>query len=49
MDYARRVNPKIKILQVSATSGEGMDGWYQWIRATRLALIAGMPKLQRSA
>ncbi|MBT6095205.1 MAG: hydrogenase nickel incorporation protein HypB [Rhodospirillaceae bacterium] len=49
MDYARRVNPKIKILQVSATSGEGMDGWYQWIRATRLALIAGMPELQRSA
>ncbi len=49
MDYARRVNPKIKILQVSATSGEGLDGWYQWVRATRLALLAGMPELQRSA
>ena len=35
IEYARRVNPKIKILQVSATSGEGMESWYQWLRATR--------------
>ena len=33
--YARRVNPGIKVLQVSATSGEGMAAWYQWIGATR--------------
>jgi hydrogenase nickel incorporation protein HypB len=40
IDYARRVNPGIKIIQVSATTGEGMDDWYRWIRATRqLALI----------
>jgi len=35
IDYARRVNPSIKVLQVSATSGEGMDGWYRWLAATR--------------
>ncbi len=35
IDYARRVNPAIKVLQVSATNGEGMDGWYQWLAATR--------------
>ncbi len=35
IDYARRVNPSIKALQVSATSGEGMDSWYQWLAATR--------------
>jgi hydrogenase nickel incorporation protein HypB len=35
IEYARRVNPSIKVLQVSATSGEGMDGWYQWLAATR--------------
>ena len=35
IDYARRVNPGIKVLQVSATSGAGMDGWYRWIRATQ--------------
>ena len=34
IEYARRVNPGIKILRVSATSGEGMDSWYQWVRAT---------------
>jgi len=33
--YARRVNPSIKVLQVSALSGAGMDNWYRWIRATR--------------
>lgn len=37
---ARRVNPKIKVLPVSATSGEGMENWYQWIRASRqIALL----------
>lgn len=40
IDYARRVNPGIRVLQLSAKSGEGMESWYQWIRATRqLALI----------
>ncbi|WP_457665128.1 hydrogenase nickel incorporation protein HypB [Thiolapillus sp.] len=38
--YARRINPGIKVLQVSATTGEGMETWYQWVRATRqLAMI----------
>nr|WP_321442681.1 hydrogenase nickel incorporation protein HypB [uncultured Cohaesibacter sp.] len=37
---ARRINPKIKVLPVSATSGEGMQSWYQWIRASRqIALL----------
>lgn len=35
IEYARRVNRHIKVLRVSAISGEGMDHWYQWIRATR--------------
>jgi len=40
IEYARRVNPGIKVLLLSATSGEGMKAWYQWIRATQqLALI----------
>ena len=33
--YAREVNPKIEILQVSATTGEKMDDWYQWLRRSR--------------
>jgi hydrogenase nickel incorporation protein HypB len=32
IDYARRVNPKIEVLQVSATSGTGFDAWLDWIR-----------------
>jgi hydrogenase nickel incorporation protein HypB len=42
IDYARRVNPGIRVLQVSAVSGAGMAGWYQWLRATQqLASIGG--------
>ena len=29
---ARRVNPKLTIIRVSATSGEGLDQWLNWIR-----------------
>jgi hydrogenase nickel incorporation protein HypB len=35
MANARKVNPKIRIIQVSATTGEGMDTWYSWLSATR--------------
>lgn len=35
IQYAQRVNPKIKVLQLSATSGEGMDSWYQWLKTSR--------------
>jgi hydrogenase nickel incorporation protein HypB len=31
IDFARRVNPKIQVLQLSATSGQGMDAWLDWI------------------
>jgi hydrogenase nickel incorporation protein HypB len=31
--YARRVNPGIETLFVSARTGEGMDGWYDFLRA----------------
>ncbi len=31
--YARRVNPAIEVLQVSATSGQGMEAWLDWIAA----------------
>ena len=31
MDYARRVNPGIRILQLSSTTGEGMTAWLDWL------------------
>ncbi|SFV58806.1 [NiFe] hydrogenase nickel incorporation-associated protein HypB [hydrothermal vent metagenome] len=40
IDYARQVNPKIQILKISATSGEGMDKWYNWLRAQMSSIIA---------
>lgn len=43
IDYARRINPGIKVLQVSATTGEGMEQWYQWIRATRQVALIDHP------
>ncbi|MCG8427512.1 MAG: hydrogenase nickel incorporation protein HypB [Chromatiales bacterium] len=33
IEYARRVNPNIEVLQLSAKSGEGMDTWYRWIES----------------
>jgi hydrogenase nickel incorporation protein HypB len=38
-DYARRVNPEIELLRVSARTGEGLDHWYGWLRA-RMAAAA---------
>lgn len=29
--YARRVNPLIEVIRVSATTGEGMQAWFDWI------------------
>lgn len=36
--FARRVNPQIEILPVSASSGEGLRLWYSWIERRRAAL-----------
>ena len=43
IEYARRVNPSIQVLQVSATTGEGMETWYQWIKTTRQMRLIGHP------
>ncbi|RQH07062.1 hydrogenase nickel incorporation protein HypB [Paraburkholderia dinghuensis] len=44
LDYARRVNPSIEILCVSARTGEGFDKWLDWLRAGRaLAQAAAAP------
>ena len=31
IEFARRVNPGIEVIEVSATSGQGMDAWLAWI------------------
>ena len=40
LEYARRVNPRIEILQVSATSGEGMVPWLDWLGRGVAAAVA---------
>ena len=36
--HARRVNPDIRIIRTSATSGEGMNDWITWLDAQRTAI-----------
>lgn len=48
---ARRINPRIEILEVSAATGQGMDGWLGWIergaQAARSQRLADVAVLQR--
>jgi hydrogenase nickel incorporation protein HypB len=30
--FARQVNPKIRIIELSCHNGEGMEQWYDWLR-----------------
>lgn len=40
IEYARRVNPDIRVLQLSATRGDGLDQWLAWIEAGAQAAAA---------
>ena len=49
IEYARRVNPELKVIHTSSTTGEGFDEWLAWIeqgvvaqRARRADSIAAM-------
>ena len=33
IDYARRLKPGLEVMEVSATTGQGMERWYAWIAA----------------
>ncbi len=41
IEYARRINPDLQVLRVSARSGEGMEDWLTWIRAQRTLRLLG--------
>lgn len=41
IEYARRINPGIQVLQVSARNGEGLDDWCRWLRLQREARQIG--------
>jgi hydrogenase nickel incorporation protein HypB len=35
-EYALRINPDLQFIELSATTGEGMDAWYQWLSRERV-------------
>jgi hydrogenase nickel incorporation protein HypB len=35
IDSARRINPALEVLLLSAETGEGMQAWYQWLSSQR--------------
>ncbi len=41
--FARRLNPEIEIMPLSATSGDGMDSWYAWIARRQADLGTSRP------
>jgi hydrogenase nickel incorporation protein HypB len=45
VEYARRVNPDIEVLQLSAVSGAGMDRWLDWLQRSAKAVRRGMDRI----
>ncbi|GAA1326663.1 hydrogenase nickel incorporation protein HypB [Pseudonocardia xinjiangensis] len=37
---ARRANPAVEVLEISATRGDGLESWYDWLRRRAGALTA---------
>lgn len=37
-EYALQVNPKLEIIEVSCTSGEGLSQWYEWLKSKVLTI-----------
>lgn len=40
LGLARRVNPSLQVLQLSATTGEGLEAWLDWVRERRAGMLA---------
>jgi len=40
IEYARRINPDIEVVQLSALTGEGLQDWYAWIENRRAVVTA---------
>ena len=40
VEQARRLNPRIGVVRLSASTGEGMEHWLRWIRAAREMKLA---------
>lgn len=40
MEYARRINRNLEFIELSATTGEGMDQWYHWLKSKTSANVS---------
>jgi hydrogenase nickel incorporation protein HypB len=51
IEYARRIQPKLTVMKVSATTGEGMDAWLTWLKrgveAARAAWLNDVQALRK--
>ena len=45
IEYARRINPALQVIRISATSGAGMPEWLEWIREGCRKAVAAKPKV----
>ncbi len=43
IDHAKRVNPDIDVIQVSATKGDGLADWYAWLEERRVRTAHHVP------
>lgn len=43
--FARRINPAIEVMKLSATSGEGLEAWFEWIDRRRGSVVASREPL----
>jgi len=46
--HIRAVNPRCAVIRVSASSGEGLETWHQWVREQRVAVVT-TPATRESA
>jgi hydrogenase nickel incorporation protein HypB len=46
-DAALQVNPKLEIIHVSASTGEGLDDWYAWLMS-RSQMLSEFPPAVKS-
>ncbi|MDO8464715.1 MAG: hydrogenase nickel incorporation protein HypB [Gallionella sp.] len=44
IEYARRINPKLQVIRISATSGAGMAEWLEWINDGCRNAVAAKPE-----
>lgn len=47
--HARALRPGLETIVLSARTGEHMDAWYAWIRATRFTLSQASTRATRLA